>query len=357
MPIVQAPDAPLMEASYRLLFECNPMPMWVYEAHTLRTLAANEAALATYGYSAQDLVELTVLDLHQAHDAQRVRAYLSLPVAQQDARQHWQHQRRDGEVFDVEMVSSEFESDGVLARLLLLRDVTERVRANAEAQQSRLQLSQLTQRLMAQEKALIKRLAQVLHDQLGQTVAAIRMAHETIVTLQGNTAPAPVLRLQTQMGALIGQAVRQVRRVLVDLRPPLLEEQGLAAALDNELRNQARTHPNTHIAIHLPRETSARRWPSDLEYAAFMVAREAIENALRHSGASHVSMHLSGTESDLLLEIQDNGSGFVADATHRAGHLGLLDMRERAHAVGADVTVDPGTPSGTRVRFHWRNAP
>jgi hypothetical protein len=266
--------------------------------------------------------------------------------------------RSDGQEIEMEGSITRMHLEQQQIFLANLKNVTERMRGDAEVEHSREQLLELTHRLMQQEKTLVKRLAQVLHDQLGQTVAAIRMAHETIVALQKGQAPSPVARLQTQLGTLIGQAVRQVRQVLVDLRPPLLEEQGLSAALDNELRNRSLTHPQIDIAIHVEPETAQTRWPAEVEYAGFMVAREAVENALRHSGASSVSVRLTGSSHSLQLDVVDNGSGLVADTRQHSGHLGIRDMRERAHGVGATVTVDSGvSAAGTRVTFSWKSAP
>lgn len=267
--------------------------------------------------------------------------------------------RSDGQEIELEGLITRVHVEQQQIFLANLKNVTERMRGDAEIEHSREQLLELTQRLMQQEKTLVKRLAQVLHDQLGQTVAAIRMAHETIVALQKGQVAIPVERLQTQLGTLIGQAVRQVRQVLVDLRPPLLEEQGLSAALDNELRNRSLTHPQIDIAIHVEPETAQLRWPAEVEYAGFMVAREAVENALRHSGATSVSVRLTGSADGLQLEVADNGSGLVVNkSSHQTAHLGMRDMRERAHGVGATVTVDSGAlTGGTRVTFSWKPAP
>ena len=239
-------------------------------------------------------------------------------------------------------------------QIAILRDVTERVRASAVSEQSRTQLSDLTQKLMTQEKTLVKRLAQTLHDQLGQTMAAVRMAHETVIALQGVPVPASVARMQAQMGSLIGQAIRQVRQVLVDLRPPLLDEQGLAAALDNELRNRSLTQPRMDISIHVTPDLALTRWPSEVEYAAFMVAREAVENALRHSGATSVEVRLTGSPTSLLLEVIDNGFGLENGSTKKTGHLGMLGMQERANSIAATVTVDSDENHGTCITFSWQ---
>lgn len=262
--------------------------------------------------------------------------------------------RSDGVELDLEVTISQVTVQQQPVMIAILKDVSARVQADARVEHSRAQLSDLTQRLMTQEKVLVKRLAQTLHDQLGQTMAAIRMAHETIITLQKGQAGADINSLQAQMGKLISQAIRQVRQVLVDLRPPLLEEHGLSAALDNELRNRSLTQPLVDISISVPPELATLRWPSEVEYAAFMVAREAVENALRHARASSVAVRLSGSASSLQLEVTDNGVGIMEGDTKRTGHLGILGMQERAHAVGATVVVEAGEPRGARARFHWQ---
>jgi PAS domain S-box-containing protein len=262
--------------------------------------------------------------------------------------------RSDGAELDLEVTIAHVTLKAQQMQIAILKDVTERVRSNTLVEQSRAQLSELTQKLMTQEKMLVKRLAQTLHDQLGQTLAAVRMAHETIIALQGDVISPAIDRLQKQLGLLVGQAIRQVRQVLVDLRPPLLDEQGLAAALDNELRNRSLTQPKIDISIHVPPDLALMRWPTEVEYAAFMVAREAVENALRHSGSTLVSVALSGSPTSLTLKVLDNGSGLEKGALNKTGHLGMLGMQERAHAIAATVKVDSDDQRGTCITFNWQ---
>lgn len=238
--------------------------------------------------------------------------------------------------------------------LATLHDVTARVQAETQLQHSRAQLAELTRKLMMQERVLVKRMAQVLHDQLGQTLAAIRMCHETMTALQLAETPSDYGRLQERMGTLIGQAIAHVRQVLLDIRPPLLEEQGLSVALDNELRNRAQGAPHIDISCQVPAKLEAMRWPAEIEYAAFMVVREAIENALRHARAGAILVDLSGSALSLHITVTDNGIGLPDGAGNRVGHLGILGMQERAQAVGASVTCGPGPGAGTRVTFHWQ---
>jgi signal transduction histidine kinase len=238
-----------------------------------------------------------------------------------------------------------------------LSDITERLAAEAKLELTRAQLRALTEKLMTQERRLVQRMALTLHDHLGQTIAAIGMAHETLLALRGEQRPAGVDQLHAQMGTLIGQAVRQVRQVLGELRPPLLEEQGLLAALDNELRNRSLAQPAVDISIHVPNAMAQQRWPGEVEYAAFMVAREAIENTFRHAAASHVAVRLAGTALALELSVLDNGIGITPAAVPPTGRLGIYGMHERAQAVGATVTLESDPASGTRVVFNWQGAP
>ncbi|MFM1907115.1 MAG: hypothetical protein RLZZ591_792 [Pseudomonadota bacterium] len=236
-----------------------------------------------------------------------------------------------------------------------LRDVTARNRAEAERQMVRTQLSALTHKLMTQEKNLVKNFAQTLHDHLGQTLAAIRMTHDTLAALQTTERPADLTRLDLHLGVLIQQAVQQVRQALVDLHPPLLDEQGLAATLDNELRNRSRLHPQVRIVLHAQDAVAKVRWPAEVEYAAFMVAREAVENALRHGQPQTLILKLSGRASSLKLEILDDGSGLPNGAVPLLpGHLGMTGMNERASAIGATLRVVPRSEGGTRVDLVWR---
>lgn len=261
--------------------------------------------------------------------------------------------RSDGQEIDLEGSISKVLIHQQQVLMVSLRDVTERVRTHQELQHSRARLTELTAELLSQEQMLIKRLSLVLHDQLGQTMTAIRMVHETILASQPSPPAIEMQRLEHQLNSLINQAIRQIRQVLMDLRPPLLEEQGLAAALDNELRNRSLTRPGVDIAIHVSPETALMRWPSEVEYAAFMIVREAVENSLRHSGASALTIRLSGGALSLHLEVADNGVGFSGDPGGKKGHLGILGMHERAHAIGAQVRVVSTASQGTRVNFDW----
>ncbi len=260
----------------------------------------------------------------------------------------------DGHELEMEGSIAQVKVGTGVVLITILHDMTALLAADAERQNARTQLSQLTHRLMSQEKELVKRIARLLHDQLGQTIAAMRLIIDTMMTLRPKKVPMKLQQLDLQMQALIEQAILQMRVVLVDLHPPMFDEHGLAAALDNEMRSRALNQSSIQLVFHVAPEVSAMRWESACEYAVFMIAREALENAIRHSNATLVTMTLSGSATELELTVRDNGRGINKDSHSKQGHLGMTGIVERAKSIEATVEIGPAPERGTCIRVHWK---
>ncbi|MEW6706415.1 MAG: response regulator [Pseudomonadota bacterium] len=243
----------------------------------------------------------------------------------------------------------------VVQRAVRERDLRRsKLRADLALERYRVELQQLTQKLMAQEKTTTRRIAQSLHDQLGQTLAAIRLAFDAVGAAPPERRSQALERQSPRIAALLEQAVLEVRQVLVDLRPPVLDEAGLVAALDNELRSRAPADGTVALELDATPECAGLRWPAEVEYAGFMVAREAVANALRHAGASMVQVRVSGSADRLELAVEDDGRGIDEEASAgRPGHLGMVGMRERALAIGGRCSVQRNPSGGTTVSLQW----
>jgi PAS domain S-box-containing protein len=230
-------------------------------------------------------------------------------------------------------------------------DVTDRRHAEDALLRTQSELSHLSQRLMEQERGTTLRLAQALHDRLGQSLSGARLHLDLALGHAGEAANGE--RLQ-RVSSLIDDAIGEVRRVLVELRPPLLQEHGLAAALDNEIRRGAASGLDTDVGLDAGALAVTVRWPDRVEHAAFMIAREGLANALQHAQASEVRLSLLGDGQQLDLRVDDDGVGIADSERHgRPGHLGLVGMRERAASIGAALSVERREEGGTRVRLVW----
>lgn len=336
------------------LLDALPIGVTLFDG-SLRVMYWNRHCEAITGWSAAEVVGRTPFETYAADRSPAEATALLERTAQQPEPYTTTraYRRRDGGVRQCALtVSPERDASGRVVRILALaQDVTEQLLAEASKARHAQDLSALARQLLEHEAQVTRRLAQALHDRLGQTLSALRLTFD---------ASAPAAR-EKAVGALIAQAVAEVRDALVELRPPLLDEAGLQAALDNEVLG-LRNNPNgVNVTLTRDADAAERRYPVDVEYAAFMIAREAIGNALRHAAPSVVGVHLHMRPNALSFVVQDDGAGFdPRQATARPGHLGLVGMRERALAVGARLVVesgnDAGDGTGSLVRFDWAAA-
>lgn len=236
-------------------------------------------------------------------------------------------------------------SSGAARFGLILRDAGAPAAPHHEAAAARDALTRLNRRLLDQERQSSRRLAQSLHDELGQTLAALRLHWDAA----RGTEAAGREAVGARIAPLIVLANSQLRGLLAELRPPLLDELGLAAALDNEVRQHQ--GGEARVALRVGRAAQLQRWPAEVEYAAFMIAREALANALRHAGAGSLRVGLDGDEALLEVVVEDDGRGFEAGTA--ADGAGLAGMRERALAVGASLHIDGRPGHGTMVAMTW----
>lgn len=320
-----------------------------------RMLTWSRGARAVTGLDRSLALGRHVEVLFEAGDRERglPRSLLGRALAEGQAEVEGWQLRADGGRFWSRTSLYRLPSGGDAARLALIaRDMTLAHEAAQRVADSQAELAALTRRLLAQEKDTTQRLAQVLHDELGQTLAGMRLVYDA-GRVNGGGGDLP-RKLAEWLDRLIAEANQQVRQVLVELRPPLLDEQGLVAALSDELRQRQELRPELPLQLDVPPALHARRWPADVEYATFMVAREALNNALRHARAGRIEVCVDGDAGRLTVRVRDDGCGIPDRGTAvRPGHLGMVGMRERALAIGARLRIESLVDTGTTVELDW----
>ncbi|MCG3149840.1 MAG: hypothetical protein PCFJNLEI_03305 [Verrucomicrobiae bacterium] len=204
-------------------------------------------------------------------------------------------------------------------------------------------LRALTRRLRAVREEESTRIARAVHDDLGQAMTALKF--DLAWCRQQVTAPAVTDKLIT-MTRTVDATLQTVRRIAAELRPGVLDNLGLVAAIEWQAQDFQR---RTGIACH----TNLPEAPLNLEparaTAVFRIFQEALTNVARHSQASEVGVALVQANNHVILEVADNGIGLRTDPWQDAHSLGLLGMRERARSLQGDVTVSPGPIHGTVV--------
>jgi signal transduction histidine kinase len=216
-----------------------------------------------------------------------------------------------------------------------------------EVQMSRERLQSLSHRLIAVQEMERRTIAGELHDEIGQALTIVNMNLRAL-RKYANSAEADA-HMEESM-AVVERALAQVRNLSLDLRPSLLDDVGLVAALRWYVARQARS---AGFALHFNADEPGGRLTSVLETACFRIAQEAITNIVRHASAREVGVQLRCTNGTLRLTIQDDGIGFDVPAAEarasRGKSLGLLGMYERARMVGGRLVIVSAPQQGARV--------
>ena len=225
-----------------------------------------------------------------------------------------------------------------------------------EVTQAKRDLERLSARLLEIQEDERRRLSRELHDEIGQTLTALRIeiSHAQAAWKAGSLAvPA---RLE-QARSLAEKTVRTVRNISLLLRPSLLDDLGLEPALQWQAEDFSR---RSGIRCSFSEEGLEEALPDTLKTCVYRVVQEALNNCQKHAGATEVQLRLRQTGQTLAVQIEDNGRGFAADQSGnpagRAG-LGILGMKERVASLGGSLKLESAEGKGTRLSLILPLAP
>ena len=216
----------------------------------------------------------------------------------------------------------------------------ERLRAAADS------LQRLSHSLVQAEEAERRRIARELHDRVGQNLSALNINLDIVQGALGETGPRELrMRLRDSL-ALVDGTLQTIENVMADLRPPLLDEYGLGAALGWHAEDFMR-----RVGVKVDLEDRAKERTRELHpqtaVLLFRIAQEALNNIGKHARAAKVQIALSVEQSFFILTISDDGRGF--DPAAPTTRLGLKGMRERVEAAGGDLQVESAPGQGATI--------
>jgi len=240
--------------------------------------------------------------------------------------------RADGSLIDVSLCAATLRDDAgdVLGIIEIYSDDAERMHRAAD-------LEALSARLVVAQEEERTRVARYIHDELGQLLTAA-MIEISMMT------PAQSAERIPRAVELLERTIESVRRIAADLRPAVLDELGLVAAVENELGLFQR---RTGIEVELSIRPASLRLDPERSTAVFRVIQEAMTNVVRHAEATRVEVRLRQSRAETLLQIRDNGVGIDPAAVHSSRSLGIIGIRERVRAVGGSVGIEGVPGRGT----------
>jgi two-component system sensor histidine kinase UhpB len=197
------------------------------------------------------------------------------------------------------------------------------------------------------EEAERRRIARELHDRVGQSLSALNINLDLVLRDPG-LEPAAKKRLEDSLN-LVERTLESIENVMAELRPPLLDEYGLAAALGWHAEEFSR-RTGIRVSVEDAAPEAAKALRVEAALALYRIAQEALNNVLKHACAASVRIEIGQEENQMTLAVRDDGQGF--DATRpRGGRLGMTTMRERAEAAGGDLQIESAEGRGTCVRI------
>lgn len=337
-----------LNARMRAVLDLMPVPIWIIDAH--RIVYANRTAAGLFGLSdPQQLIGRSIHELLATSGPITLQSHLDTANqgdASQPALIAGTLMRTDGQTRHVEIATSALPDHGRTVLQMVIIDVTENRNQIEEQAQHRQELRRLAASVVEAREEERRRIARELHDELGQRLTALKMEISSL----RSPGPGGIERERiTGMLEMVDSSVAALRRISADLRPLILDDLGLNAAIEWLARDAAR-RLGIEVTVHLGAEDPPLAQGADI--ALYRMVQEALTNVGRHASATEVHIELVQSDSELALTVRDNGSGFPDRSLRQEGRYGLLGMRERALALGGRLDIDTPPGGGGRITVH-----
>ncbi len=309
-------------------------------------IEVNDVACKSLGYTKDEFLLLSPSAIISQKHINDFNIFMSRLLEEGHVIYDTVYRAKDKKLFPVEVNSHLFLFNENLTVLSIARDITERKQAEEKLKKSSKLLRDLATHLQTvreEERTLI---AREIHDELGQVLTVLKIQ----LSLLGNKLNPEQTSLKEKVNLLtdlIDQSVESVQKISSQLRPTILDELGLNAAIEWQTEEFEKL---TNIKCFLVLPKDDLKLNSKKSTAIFRIFQEALTNIARHSNANNVTISLLTNQSNISLEIADNGKGISVEQIKDFKSLGIHGMEERAMILGGRVTFDSFSGKGTKVK-------
>ncbi len=318
---------------------------------------ANDKLADIYGYEKNELIGMQSLDLLHPEDRALTKEMRTKRLTGENVPSEYEIRglKKNGETIWVMRSFSLINYQDGLAISGIVSDVTKRRKAEEALRESGKELRILSNQLLSAEEKERKRIARELHDGIGQALSAIKFSVENSLRQLRNEDDHRELKSLEAVIPLTQKTIEEVRRIVKDLRPSILDDLGILATINWFCREFQNVY--TDIRIKTKIDMQEGDIPSPLKTVIYRILQEALNNVAKHSRANLVQLKLEISGNRINLKIQDNGLGFDLAKTislkpSQRG-FGLASMRERAELSEASFDIVSSASRGTVIRVVW----
>ena len=318
---------------------------------------ANDKFAEIYGYEKNELIGMDSLDLVHPEDRPLIAEMREKRLKGEKTPSEYEIRglKKNGNTIWVMRSFALINYQDGPAIAGIVSNMTKRRKAEDALRESGKELRILSNQLLSAEEKERKRITRELHDGIGQALSAIKFSVEnSLGQLRKVSDPSEIKSLEAII-PLTQKTIEEVRRIVKDLRPSILDDLGILATINWFCREFQEVY--TGIRIETEIDVQENIIPSLLKTVIYRILQEALNNVAKHSGADLVQLSLQEQDNRIIMRIQDNGVGFDVSKTismqpSRRG-FGLASMRERAGLSGADFDLTSEAGQGTTIRVEW----
>jgi two-component system, NarL family, sensor histidine kinase UhpB len=340
------------EESYRYLFDNNPAAIFIWNLDDFRILEVNEAAVNLYGYTRDEFLQKTLMDIRSVNDREKLlKGRDKLLTENRNASGISKHFNKKGEILNMDTSSHRIVYHTKQAVLTLANDVTERVLLEEKLTEEKIKKEQeiaaavLT--AQAQERTF---LAEELHDNINQILATASLYMDCAIADEDSR-----INFIKDSKKFVKDAMEEIRKLSKTLLPASLGEVGLQEALNDLIEKIKRVNDSIHFSTNwqIPNESILSE---KLKLNIFRIVQEQLNNIFKHAKASNISISLKHIKEVLQLRVKDNGVGF--DTSQKRDGVGLQNIFERTDLLKGTATINsqPGAGCELIINFICKNS-
>jgi PAS domain S-box-containing protein len=332
------------EGKYQAFFEYNIDAILITSPYTLIHVANGEAC-KMFGMSEQEIIyggmaQLIDISNNKFKTAMEERNRLGF------FRGELEFKRKDQSIFIADVSSAIFYNRfGIKSAMFTIRDISKRKKAEEALQQSYKELTLLSERLMSIAEEERKNIAQEIHDELGQSLTALKI-ELTWLSKRLPIVEEGIVERSQRMNRILDHTIQNVQKLSASLRPNILDNLGLFAAIEWLSRGFERS-TGIGCFLNLPEENYD--FDESTANHIFRICQESLTNIARHSGATKVSIKVQISDDIFSIEIHDNGRGIEDEEIRSLQSFGLISMRERTRQINGDLNIKGERGEGTTL--------